>query len=115
MIILRKPDKKDYFEPKSYRLIALLSIIGKALKAIVARRLSDYAEKHDLLPQKQIGVRRGRSTKTAFETLINAVNTVWECGKWDVTSLLSLDVARTFENVSHNQLLYNLRIKRVPS
>ena len=49
-IILRKSGKDDYSESKSYRLIALLSTIGKTLKAIVTKRLSDYAEKHNLLP-----------------------------------------------------------------
>ena len=49
-IVLRKPGKDDYSEPKSYRLIALLSTLGKALEAVVARRLSDYIEERNLLP-----------------------------------------------------------------
>ena len=46
-IVLRKPGKEDYSEPKSYRTIALLSTIGKALETVVVRRLSDCAERHN--------------------------------------------------------------------
>ena len=114
-IVLRKPGKDNYSKPKSYRLIVLLSIIGKALEAIVAKRLSDCAEEHNLLPPEQIGARKGRSTETAFETIVNAVHTVWDCGKKNVASLLSLDMAGAFDNVSYKRLLYNLRAKGVPA
>ena len=113
-IVLRKPGKDDYTEPKLYRPIALLSTLGKALEAVVAKRLSDFAEKHNLLPPEQMGARRGRSTEIALETIVNAVHTVWGSGKQYVASLLSLDVAGAFDNVSHERLLHNLRSKGVP-
>ncbi len=34
-VILKKPAKKDYLEPKSYRPIALLDTLGKALETVV--------------------------------------------------------------------------------
>ena len=49
IIVLRKSKKKNYFEPKSYRLIALLSTLKKALKIVIARRLSDCVEDNSLL------------------------------------------------------------------
>ena len=114
-IVLRKPGKDDYSEPKSYRPIALLSTMGKALEAVIAKRLSDCAEEYDLLPPEQMGARRGRSTETALETIVNAVYTVWDCGKKNVASLLSLDIAGAFDNVSYGRLLHNLRAKGVPT
>jgi len=117
-IILKKPRKEDYSEPKSYRPIALLDTLGKALEAVISKKLSDIAEKHDLLPPQQMGARRGRSVETALETLTDAVHTTWnhgKGGKGKVASLLSLDVAGAFDNVSHERLLHNLRKKRVPS
>lgn len=113
-IVLRKPQKDDYSEPKSYRPIALLSTLGKALEAVVAKRLSDFAEDYQLLPSEQIGARRNRSTTTALETIVNTVHTVWDCGRDNVASLLSLDVAGAFDNVSHERLIYNLRSKGIP-
>ncbi len=113
-IVLRKPKKEDYSEPKSYRPIALLSTLGKALETVIARRLSDCAEDNGLLPPEQMGARRKRSTETALETIVDAVHTVWDCGKDKVASLLSLDMAGAFDNVSYYRLLHNLRQKGIP-
>ena len=49
-IILKKPAKPDYSEVKAYRPIALLYTLKKALKIVIAKILSDYAEDHGLLP-----------------------------------------------------------------
>ena len=114
-IILKKPKKKDYSDPKSYRPIALLDTLGKALETIISRRLSDLAEKRGLLPSQQMGARRNRSVESALETLTDAVHTVWNNGTEHVASLLSLDVAGAFDNVSHKRLIHNLRTKKVPS
>ena len=100
-IVLRKPKKEDYSEPKSYRPIALLSTLRKALETMVAKRFSDCAEANNLLPPEQMGARRDRSTETALETIVDSVHTVWNCGRNNVASLLSLDVAGAFDNVSH--------------
>jgi len=47
--MLRKPNKSDYIDFKIYKFIALLNMIKKALKLIVARRFSDEAKTKQLL------------------------------------------------------------------
>ncbi len=63
--------------------------------------------------------RRKRLVETALEALTEAVHTVWNHGKGGnkkkVASLLSLDVAGAFDNVSYERLLHNLRIRRTPA
>ncbi len=116
-VILKKPNKPDYSEPKAYRPIALLDTLGKALETVISKRLSRLAESYSLLPQQQMGARKGRSVETALESLTDAVHTVWNCSTANskkVASLLSLDVAGAFDNVSHERLLHNLRERRVP-
>ena len=49
-VILKKPNKPNYSEPKVYRPIALLDILGKALETIISKRLSELAEGYSLLP-----------------------------------------------------------------
>lgn len=49
IIILRKPNKPDYSIPGAYRPISLLNTLGKLLEAVMARRLSYYAETYSLL------------------------------------------------------------------
>ena len=111
--MLRKSKKEDYFEPKSYRSIALLSTLRKALKTVIARRLSDCVEDNGLLSSEQMKVRRKRSTKIALETIVDAVYIVWDYEKNKVASLLSLDITETFDNVFHYRLLHNLRQKKI--
>jgi hypothetical protein len=47
--VLRKPRKSDYSIPGAYYPISLLNTLGKLLEAVIARRLSYFAEKHGLL------------------------------------------------------------------
>ena len=75
--------------------------MGKALETIVTQRLSNLAEKHDLLPAQQMGARRGRFTETALEFLVDTVYTIWDCSKKNAASLFSLNVAEAFDHVSH--------------
>ena len=114
-IILKKPKKPDYSEPKAYRPIALLDTLGKALETVVAMRLRECAEQNGLLPEEQMGARRGRSVETALEVLTDAVHTVWGINKMNVATLLSLDVSGAFDNVNHKRLLHDLRCKGIPT
>lgn len=54
-VVLRKPGKSDYTAPAAYRPISLLNTLGRLLEAVVARRLSSYTEKYELLPDTQFG------------------------------------------------------------
>jgi hypothetical protein len=49
-IVLRKLDKLDYTDLGAWRLIALLSTLGKTMESIMAQQLSSLAEQHNLLP-----------------------------------------------------------------
>jgi endonuclease/exonuclease/phosphatase family metal-dependent hydrolase len=112
-IVLKKPGKPDHTVAKAYRPIALLNTLGKALESIMAVRLSDWAETHNLLPKEQMGARRNRSTETALRLLTESIFTAWSCGK--VASMLSLDGTGAFDRVNHPRLMYDLRIKGIPA
>lgn len=49
-VVLKKPGKADYTTPKAYRPIALINTMCKLLTAIIAERVSDLVEHHNLLP-----------------------------------------------------------------
>jgi len=57
MIVLCKSKKSDYTDLKTYRFIALLDIMSKALKLIMTKRLSDIIEIHHMLSDAQMKVR----------------------------------------------------------
>jgi hypothetical protein len=73
IVILRNPGKPDYFAPGAYRPISLLNTLGKLLEAVMAKRLSYYAETYELLPDTQFGGRPGRTTEQALLVLANAI------------------------------------------
>ncbi len=56
-IVLCKSKKSDYIDLKTYRLIALLDIMSKALKSIMIKRLSDITEIHYMLLNAQMRAR----------------------------------------------------------
>lgn len=113
-VVLRKERKKDYSLPSSYRPIALENSIAKLMEKLVAERIADAAEAHDLLPWNQMGARKQRSTLTALELLTSCVNTAWKAKSGCVVSMLSLDLGGAFDNVSHERLLHIMRVAGFP-
>ena len=103
-----KPAKPDYKELKAWRPITLLNTLGKALEAIITWRIRYIAEHYNLLPQVQHRCRRQHNTTTALELLTEQIHTVWGQGCDKVATLLSLDMATAFPNISHQQLLHIL-------
>ncbi len=73
---LKKPGKETYTKAGSWRPIALLSVIGKVIEKVIARRISGLAEEHGLLPDTQIGARKGRFIKTTLELLTKQIHIV---------------------------------------
>lgn len=61
IIILPKTGKRDRSLPKSYRPIALLSCLGKGLERLIARRISYWALKSEILARDQCSAVRQRS------------------------------------------------------
>src|SRR6202008_3826887 len=111
-VFIPKEGKKNRSKPSSYRPIALLNTLGKALERIVATRLKEISERSNLLPKTQFRARPNRFTETALYLLKDRISTILALGK--IPSLLALDVQKVFNNVSHRRLIHNLRKRRVP-
>jgi len=110
-VVLRKPAKGDYTQPKSYRPIALLNTLGKALEKIMATRISWAAEQFNLLPRRHMGGRKARGTEHALQILLETIHAAWLRG--EVATVLLLDIKGAFDNVSHTRLLHNLKKRRI--
>ena len=111
-VVLRKPGKPKYNVPKAYRPIALLNTLAKLLSSVIAEQLMFYAEKHSLLPLNHFGGRAKRTASDAVHLLVNRVKNEWRRGK--VISVLFLDIEGAFPNAVNEQLVHNLRARRVP-
>jgi hypothetical protein len=55
-----------------------------------------------------MGARKKRSTLSALELLTGLIQTAWKAKK-AIISVLGLDLAGAFNNVSHDRLLWVLR------
>ncbi len=75
-IVLCKSKKSDYIDSKTYRLIALLNIMSKALKSIMIKRLSDIVETHRMLSNAQMRARRKQFMILTLDLLVDQVHTV---------------------------------------
>ena len=110
-VALRKPTKEDYSSPKSYRPIALLNTMGKAMEFIVAKRIQATAEAYFLLPDTHMGGRKLRSSEHGIHYVLECVFGAWSKNK--VVSMLLLDVAGAYDKVSHKRLLHDLQRKGI--
>ncbi|KAI9036174.1 putative reverse transcriptase [Aspergillus affinis] len=87
---------------------ALLNTLGKILEAVATVRIAWALEERNLLPRSHLGGRRGISVDHLIQLLLDQIFESW--GKGRKVSILLLDVAGAFDNVSHIRLLHNLRM-----
>jgi endonuclease/exonuclease/phosphatase family metal-dependent hydrolase len=110
-VTLRKGGPRDFRQPKSYRPVALLNTLGKILESIVATRIAWAAEEHGLLPKTHLGGRKGISVDHAIQLILDRVHRAWGTGR--KVSMILLDVAGAYNNVSHERLLSNIQKLRL--
>jgi len=101
-IIMRKPNKRDYGLPSSYRVINLLDVLGKVVERMVARRLEKWGQEG--MGDEQYGGRVGRSSLDGVGKLYKR----WEEGGGN-GALLCIDVMGGYENVEVGKCVKRLR------
>ncbi|OOQ86154.1 putative reverse transcriptase [Penicillium brasilianum] len=110
-VTLRKGGPRDFRQPKSYRPVALLNTLGKILESINATRIAWAVEEYGLLPKSHLGGRKGVSVDHAIQLILDRIHRAWGRGK--KASMLLLDVAGAYDNVSHERLLHNIKQLRL--
>jgi hypothetical protein len=109
IIILKKSNKNNYIDFKTYRFIALLNTIDKTFEFIIARRINTFAEIHEMFFATQIKKRRKRICVTTLKFFIEQIHTIWNMNKNKMITLLSMNVASAYDHVSRERLMHNLR------
>lgn len=107
LAILSKPNKADTSSPRSYRPIALLSVLGKGLERLIAKRMSWIAIKHNILSPQQFGALPLRSSVDLTTCLTHDIETALNQGL--TASVLTLDVKGAFDAVLPGRLVKRLR------
>ena len=74
-----------------------MSVVGKVLEGIIARRLTAHLEHHHLLSIRQFGFRKGRSSADLNLLLVSKWSDALDQGT--PTAVLALDIAGAFDRV----------------
>ncbi|KAH0809408.1 hypothetical protein GEV33_013383 [Tenebrio molitor] len=101
-IMIPKPGKNPS-DPRSYRPISLLNIIGKILEKVLSARLKLSLESNNLLPSQQFGFRAQRSTINPILEL--HTDSTRHANLKEYTLAVFLDIERAFDKVWHDGLL----------
>jgi hypothetical protein len=111
VIGIPKPGKPKS-EPTSYRPISLLNVLGKIYERLIYKRLKDYADAKSLIPDEQYGFRTGHSCIQQVHRIVEHISAGFQRGA--MTGALFFDIAKAFDKVWHNGLLYKLYQLKVP-
>lgn len=113
LVAIPKPTKRDKSNPRSYRLISLLSVLGKALERLLARRMAWTAITIGLIHPNQFGALPGRSSTDLTTAVTHDIETALAEAK--VATLLTLDVRGAFDAVLPGFLIRRLVQQGWPS
>jgi hypothetical protein len=105
VIFIHKPGK-DLLFPQNYRPINLLSNVEKVLEKVILTRLVRATNENHVLPDEQFGFRPKHSTADQHihvtEFISQGIN------QKESTGAIFLDVAKAFDTVWHDGLVYKL-------
>lgn len=93
--------------PGNYRPISLTSIVGKMLESIIADRMVDHLESHNLIMDSQHGFRHHRSCLTNLLDFFHNMLSVYDRTKG--IDVLYLDFQKAFDKVPHIRLMAKVR------
>lgn len=98
---------KDPSSVRAYRLIALLSCLGKGLERLVTRRMSYLAVRQKILSPQHFGALPKRSALDLVACTTHDIELALRKGK--EASMLIIDVQGAFDAVLPNRLVKRLR------
>uniref|UniRef100_A0A2S2Q352 Putative RNA-directed DNA polymerase n=1 Tax=Sipha flava TaxID=143950 RepID=A0A2S2Q352_9HEMI len=106
IVTILKPGKPPK-HPSSYRPISLLQVLGKILEKILLKRLSHITTVNKNIPNFQFGFRTNHSRIHQLHRVTDTISTALETKKY--CAGLFLDVAKAFDTVWHDGLLFKLK------
>lgn len=108
--VLPKGEDKDEKDPKSYRPICLLSVVGKLFEKLIKSRITETCLTSGRISDRQFGFMPGKSTEDAVVELRRMVST--SVKRYAVALLF--DISGAFDNVWWPLVLDSLRDRNCP-
>ena len=108
-VIIPKPNRVAYDQPKSFCPIVLLNTLGKLIEKVVAKRLQFLIVKNDFIHPSQLEGLKFKSTTDAGVTLTHIVQSGWAKNK--TMNTLVFDITQFFPSL--NYYLFTLILGKV--
>jgi len=108
LVILLKGEDKDRSDPKSYRPICLLNIIGKIFEKVIAQKINEKRPNIENC-KLQYGFRKKKSTEDAVNEICDKIN---ELKTQDCRYVMGIffDITGAFDNLWWPALLQELKL-----
>ena len=108
---LYKGGGKNRSDPRSYRPLCLLPVLGKLLEKLILKKLNETVLNGDKISDRQFGFRTGRSTEDAlvdFRSIVQSCEENYALG-------IFFDISGAFDNVLWPMILDGLRERACPN
>ena len=106
-VVIPKPNKTSYNNPKSFRPIVLLNTVGKLIEKVIGNRLQFHVALNSFIHPSQLGSLKFKSMTDAGVALTHIIHSGWV--KNLSTSTLVFDIAQFFPSLNHHFLTLILR------
>ena len=101
-IVIPKPNKSSYDQPKAFQPIVLLNTLGKLIEKVVTERLQFLVTSNKFIHLSQLGSLKFKSTSDAGIALTHIIWSGWTKGK--TTSTLAFNISQFFPLLNHRLL-----------
>ena len=101
--IFKDGDPQDI---QNYRPISVLPFLSKVFEKIISYYIIEFLDLHDVLYDKQFGLRQCHSTSHAVITLVEKITHALDRGK--IVGGVFIDFKKAYDTVSHDILLQKL-------
>jgi len=107
MVVISKPNKTSYDNPKSFRPIILLTTISKLIEKVIGNRLQFHITSNFFIYPSQLGSLKFKSMTDTSVVLTYIIHLGWV--KNLSTSILVFDIVQFFPSLNHHFLTLILR------
>lgn len=112
VIPVKKPNKKGD-DPKSYRPISLLNCMSKLYEKILLKRIDNFMEENEILPEEQFGFRKSHGSLHHPVRIVNEA--IEDLNKRRPTAIVAFDFEKAFDRVWHHGLIYKMISLKFPA
>ena len=98
-VIISKPNKPSYNNPKAFYLIVLLNTLSKLIEKAIAERIQFIVTSNNFLHPSQLGGLKFKFTSDAGIVLMHIIRSDWSKGR--TMSTLTFNISQFFPSLNH--------------